>query len=160
MREINTMNILKQFSRNEGYSFIEIFIVLIIVSLISTLLLVNSNKITSTINKGKENLQIKHDLIKLRIVLEKECQKIQPIWFSSSIPHEYNGNNIKIYYYNGDKDSYLEILKTVDFIQINHRDNILFYSEQINGNFSISNKYLGFTFKEYNFKFNFGVIIA
>lgn len=154
------MDILKKFLKSDGYSFIEIFIVIIIISLISTMLLVNSNKISTTIFESKKNLSIKHDLIKLRIVLKNECQKVTPPWFINAIPNEITKESMKIFYYRGDKDQFLEILTLDSGTTVKQGDLILFHSENIKGNFAVSNNLLSFTFEDYSFVFNFGVVIA
>lgn len=152
--------ILKSFSRSDGYSFIEIFIVLIIVSLLSSLLLVNGNKITGIINKGRHELNVKYDLIKLREILGNEAKNVTPPWFLKTLPIEIEKDEIKISYYNGDKEDFLIIIKNEKGISVRNNDDILYSSSILNGKFTVTNSYITYTQDKYNFIFSFGVFLA
>lgn len=151
--------VLKKLSQSDGYSYIEVFIVLLIFSLVGTLLLTNQGKLFTIANKSKVRLEEKSQILSLRTTLKDEVQKIAPPWFISSIPYEVGSTTIKIFYYNGVKEDYL-LIDTNKGIRISNSSEELVYFPELEGTFSITTSSVNYSYKDYKLTFYFGVFPA
>lgn len=154
------MKPLKKLSSDEGFTFIEVFITVIIIAILSSIILINSTTILNSINQGKRDLSYKYQLINLRLLLKKEASNILTPWFLREYKVEEINSGIKIYYYNGDKESYLELTALEEGVVIKNDDNILFSSTNLKGEFIFKESFIVYKDGDREFIFPLGVFIA
>lgn len=144
----------------EGYTFIEIFITILILGLISTIIYVNGSTILNSITKGDEELKTSYALTTLILTLNSEAQNITPLWFLDEYKVETEGDSLKIYYYNGDKNKVLSLTSNDSGVTISNNRGILFYSELLTGNFSFKESKIVYSLNERILTFALGVTLA
>lgn len=154
------MKILKNFSKNEGYSFIDIFILLLFISLISTIIYTNSTDITRATSKTLYILNSNYDLLRLRVILTKECQSIKPPYFIGKHLYTKKLDSIDVYYYNGYKEQYLTIEINKDKLKIYTNSSLIFSSSNLFGTFTLEENYLNYVENNIKFSFPLGVIFV
>lgn len=139
------------FLNDEGYTYIETFITIIIVLLISTVIYTQAEGINSFIKSSRGDLQATYDNLKLKVTLLEEVQNIRPPWFHNENNIEETDEYLRLYYYNGDPIQYLEF-STSEGVLISSSDSILFQSTLCNGTFSFVNNILLYEDNKYNFQ--------
>ncbi|MGL1892033.1 MAG: hypothetical protein OCD02_10420 [Spirochaetaceae bacterium] len=154
------MKALKILYNDKGYTFIEVFITVLIVSLISTVLYTNSNQILTSLNKGTHNLKRSYDLLNLRHTLFFEAQNIMTPWFYTEHSIVQEQGFIEVFYYMGLPDYSIKISSSESgtFIYIN--DNIIYESKYLVGSFTITESAIKFVSEDIEFSFVLGVILA
>lgn len=151
---------LKNISNEDGYTFIEIFVAVIIIGIISTIVIINSSQITDSITQGKQSLSKKMNLITLKLVLKEEAQKINTTWFLKEHVYESNENKLIVYYYNGSKEDFLTLESTDYGIKISNSDGVIYSSNKLNGTFSIDGSFIMYKDDERTLSFPLGVFLA
>ena len=143
-----------------GYSFIEVFIAILIIALISSIIYINSSRILESIGKGSRELSRRYDLTNLIVILDREAQRVTTPWFLNSHKVEKSGSSIKLYYYNGDVDSYLLLESGEHGITISNSSSTLFSSKNLIGSFTIEGSTIIYTQGDIELKFQLGVTLA
>ena len=143
-----------------GYSFIEVFITILVIALISSIIYTNSSKITESIGKGSRELSRSYDLTTLIVTLDREAQRVTTPWFLNSHKIEEDGSGIKLYYYNGDVDSYLLLESGENGLTISNSSSTLFRSKNLIGSFTFDESIIIYTQDGIELKFQLGVILA
>lgn len=155
------MKILKILSRNEGYTFIEVFISLILIGLISTIIATNYGIITNRLNRGRDNLIISYEQLCLKLIVSNECQKIKPPWFLRRYEVIRTGGSIEVFYYNGIKEDSLKIsFLEGDGITVSGGGVSVYHSENLEGSFEFSGTEIIYTEGDILLRFPFGVFLA
>lgn len=152
--------VIKKFSNSDGYTFIELFMTILIIALISSVIYTNSSTITDSMIKSKNHLASKYDLIRLKLILGEETQKITPPWFMKEHKIINNGNSVDIYYYNGNKDDYIRILSSENGISILINESEIFNSSNLKGEIKIDLNYIIYSDIDNEIIFPFGVFFA
>ncbi len=145
---------------DDGYSFIEVFITLLIVCLISTIILLNSNTITKSINDSNLVLAEKNDFIQLRIILKEEAEEIIHPWFLKEYKVVLNSETLDIYYYHGDKNRCLTLYSGVNGVEIRDKNSIIFKSLILKGKFTFEDSLVTYADENGTIYFTLGVILA
>lgn len=154
------MIVLKKLRNNDGYTFIEIFMVLLIISLVSTIIYTNINKITDSINKSKVKLDSKYNLLKLQLIVSEELQKVKT-------PHLLNehliileSDCIILYYYEGDKESYIKLESMEEQINIYIGELLLSSFYNLKGMLILKKNYVIYKEDDFEMIFPLGTFIV
>lgn len=154
------IKLLKNISNDDGYSFIEVFVAVILIGIISTIIYINGSQITDSITQGKNSLNKKFDLISLKLILKDESQKVRTPWFNKEYLYKSSENELILYYYNGNKDKYLK-METTDYgVKISSDTDIIYSSDKLTGTFSLKGSYITYKDEDRTFIFPLGVILA
>lgn len=154
------MKTLKKLSTDEGFTFIEVFIAVVLIGILSTIILISSNRIVSSMNQGKENLDKRYQLLSLRLLLKKETQNIINPWFLKEYEVEESKDGIILYYYKGKKESFLELQSSEAGVSIITDEETLFSSDVLKGKFTFEDNYIIYKFNETVFIFPLGAFHA
>lgn len=154
------MKTLKKLSSDKGFTFIEVFIAVVLIGILSTIILISSNRIVSSMNQGKENLDKRYQLLSLRLLLKKETQNIINPWFLKDYKIEDSKDGIILYYYKGNKDSYLELQSNEVGVTIITDDETLFASDTLKGKFTFEDNCIIYKFEDIMFIFPLGAFHA
>lgn len=125
----------KIFSRSDGYTYMETFITIIILGLITATLYTQYSRIEEFLLMGQKELQLHSDNLNLRLVMLEEVQKIKHPWFLKEYLLEEEEGVLKLFYYKGDPELFIDFIYGDDGIIISNSDGILFQSEHCNGSF-------------------------
>lgn len=151
---------LRIFWKNEGYSIIEIFFLLFFISIVSTIIYTHISSISNAIYKSKNKLDMNYDLIRLRLLLTKECQRISPPYFLKNHKSMVDKDILNIYFYNGIKNECLTLTTSNNELNIYVNNKIIFKSKNIKGIFIFEGNYILYQDNDYEFLFSFGVFFV
>lgn len=152
--------LLQNFSKNEGYTFIEIFIVILIMGVISTVIYTNISTISVSVSQSRHNLAKYNDLLNLKIVLDQEIQNIKPPWFLKEYKFDLKDNYLEIFYYLGKKENSLLFEYSDECICIKYNESVIFESENLNGKFFLEDNKLYYIDNDRTLTFQLGVSFA
>lgn len=153
MKQLNIFN-------DNGYTFIEIFIVILIIGLISTVIFTNSSKIQGLMDNTRVTLQEMDELLSLQLIVSSEAQKIKPPWFLKEYKYTKEDNLLRVNYYIGDMESELILDSSNGEITITSTAGILFHSNKLQGSFNISDNFIVFTHEKLELVFPLGVFLV
>lgn len=148
----------KIFSQSDGYTYIETFITIIILGLITATIYTQYNKIENFLLKGQNKLQIHADHLNLRLILLGEVQEVRTPWFYKEYKIDEEEGNIKLYYYRGEPELYLDITFNDDGITISTTDELLFQSKYCKGSFKFEDGTL--YYRDENFPYQVSTCIT
>lgn len=151
---------LKALSNSEGYTFIEVFLTLIIVAAIGLIVTINSHTIKESITKGKKRLNYKYQLLTMRILLKNEASKVVNPWFSKDYIIEKDSESLTLYYYNGDPEETLRLSNNNNGILIETGKKVIFKSNLLKGKFELERGYIIYLDNDIEFIFPLGAFLA
>lgn len=142
----------KIFSQSDGYTYIETFITIIILSLITATLFTQYSDIKEFLVKGQLELQSHYEKMQLRVVILEEVQKIRNPWFMKEYNLEEEEGKLKLYYYLGDPELFLEFQYGEGGVTISSKDGYIFQSETSLGSFEFKKGVLYYLDEHYPYQ--------
>jgi len=153
-------SLFKIFFKDDGYTFIETFITILILGLLSTIIYINSSTIQSFTSSSVDKLIVKNDLLHLELLLTEEASRVKQPWFLSQYNYTLEGGILTLNYYNGLKDNTLIITTGVEGIIVESEKKAQYSSKNLTGDIDFKDGFILYTQDNIEFKFPLGVIIV
>ncbi|QEN05060.1 hypothetical protein EW093_10180 [Thiospirochaeta perfilievii] len=153
-------SLFKIFFKDDGYTFIETFITILILGLLSTIIYINSSTIQSFTSSSVDKLIVKNDLLHLKLLLKEEASRVKQPWFLSQYNYTLEGGILTLNYYNGLKNNTLIITTGVEGIIVESEKKALYSSKNLTGDIDFKDGFILYTQDNIEFKFPLGVIIV
>lgn len=125
----------QNFFREDGYTYIDTSLSILLMLLISTVIFTQYGRITHFIESSSSDLEQTYQKTQLRSVMLNEISRVLQPWFLHEYHYQEVDNSLIIYYYSGDKESYLELSGGDNGVKILTGDTILFTSTELKGTF-------------------------
>lgn len=146
--------------KDDAYTYIETFLLLLILGVISGVIYTNTRSISIFTTKSQNELMVKNDLLNMKLLLHEEIQKIQHPWFLKEYEFIEDTGSLEMFYYKGLKDQSLLIEFGENGLRISGNGEDLFLSPNLKGTFSFSYGFILYKEEEIILTFPLGVILV
>ncbi len=155
-----TKKIFKICLKDDGYTFIEIFLLLLILGVISGIIYTNTKSISLFTTESQNELLIKNDLLNMRLLLQEELQKVQHPWFLRDYELIEDIGSIEIFYYTGLKDASLLLEYGDEGLWISGNGEHIFQSVNLKGSIQFSGGFITYSEENFIITLPLGVILV
>ncbi len=152
--------IFKIFLKDDGYTFIETFLLLLILGVISGVIYTNTRSISLFTTKSQNELMVKNDLLNMKLIMLEEIQKIRHPWFLKEYDYLEDTGTLEIFYYTGSKEISILFEYGENGLRVTGNGEDLFLSTNLKGSISLNDGFITYKQEDIILIFPLGVILV